>query len=71
MYVKFKDDSSKFDFKENKHLALEFKKDEVRYETRGAELVKNGVATEVKDYDAYLAGKDDKIITVPKAEAKK
>jgi len=66
MYVKFKEDSadltspdkvkSKDELRENlgKTLGLSFKKDEVRYETRGAELVKNGVATEVADYDAYL-----------------
>lgn len=74
MYVKFTTDSKDVDYKENKNLGLSFNKDEVRYETRGAELVKNGVATEVADYDEYLeqekaSQKEAKKITV--SEAKK
>lgn len=79
MYVKFKDDSSEFtktrkDQVENKTLGLNFKKDEVRYETRGKLLVENGVADEYAgDYDEYLAkhNKAGKATTVKEAPKEK
>lgn len=77
MYVKFTKDSvdlqkTKEDQRENLNLGLSFNKDEVRYETRGAKLVENGVAEEV-DYEDYLAKekanqKPSKKITVTEAK---
>lgn len=79
MYVEFTKDSAT-DEKDKKKLlkhlqdtrGLSFKKGQVRYETQGAALVATGFAKEIPDYEAYIGGKkDDKIITAPKAEAKK
>ena len=79
MYVEFiKDSATKETDKKKllKHIqdtkGLDFTKGEVRYETRGAELVESGYAKEIKDYEAHIgAQKDDKVVKAPKAEEKK